>query len=48
MDKQQEILTPDERADALNLINQSLVDKGLVVVGYADDGIFFTVILDKE
>lgn len=44
----QELLTPDERADVLNAINKSLADKGLVVVGYADDGIFFTVMLDKE
>lgn len=45
-----ELLTPDERANVLNLINDVLRKNGcnLEVFGYEDlDGVFFNVLLGR-
>ena len=46
----EELLTADERAEVINLINSTLEEKGinLEVCGYNDDGCFFNLQLWKR
>lgn len=43
------VLTPNERADLLNMINETLEKKSipLIAYGYEDDGFFFSVIFGR-
>lgn len=43
MNEGKELLTPDERADVLNAIDDILEQFGFEVSGYEDDGTFFDV-----
>lgn len=44
MNDEKELLTPDERADVLNAVNEVLEKFGLEVCGYEDtDGTFFNI-----
>lgn len=50
MDKEKELLTADERADVLNLLNKTFEDNNinLEVAMYEDDGNFFDVMFWKR
>lgn len=50
MDKEKELLTADERADVLNLLNKTFEDNNinLEVAMYEDDGSFFDVMFWKR
>lgn len=49
MNEEKELLTPDERADVLNAINNTIEQFGLEVCGYEDlDGIFFNIQIWKR
>ena len=40
------LLTPEERANVLNAINDIIIEQfGLEVCGYEDDGTFFNVLI---
>jgi hypothetical protein len=46
MDKETGLLTPEERANVLNAINDIIIEQfGLEVCGYEDDGTFFNVLI---
>lgn len=44
MNDEKELLTPDERADVLNAVNDTLEKFGLEACGYEDDGTFFNIL----
>lgn len=44
MNDEKELLTPDERADVLNAVNDTLEKFGLEVCGYEDDGTLFSIL----